>query len=878
MDIESNRAQEIRETLGVDGLPGGRALGTASWLGRDELAGLTFRDRPEHGEPGKTPYDIWIGEDLLDRDHWLGFNDDRHVCLVSGTRGGKGTSVIIPNLCLWQGSCIVVDPKGENAAVTAARRGKGSEYAEGLGQRVHILDPFETVDVPGVQRSSFNPLNLAKPDNPLAIVNAGRIASAIVVRGNSHDPMWDEAAYALIKSCILFVASHEDFKNDCNLTMVWRLLSQGAAAQLEMFQSANNESVQTKPNGQPITAFDLLWTMMKGVGRASAIALVISGTGVEMEAMAEQTRTGILKHVATQLEFLSSPQMQSVLDRSDFALAELKSSPTTVYLCLPRRFMSDHFRWLRMIIDLTIGELEQAKSPRKIPTLFVLDEFAGLKRMEVIEHAAAQGAGFGVKFLFVIQNLPQLIEVYGRSWETFLSNCGLLLFFQIDDESTRTHVSGRIGNAESHRRAMTKSDSGGKSETNNNSKTITEGTTNNTSDATTKGETDSYGYSTSRSQGYASTEGTRSSVSKSRTHGFMPFSGNRSSGTQTNKSFSDTSSTNQSWSDNRGISTSSSVTRTEGDSTSKSTADMTGSSETKTSGWSEGWNDTVHVRALLTPDELGLCFSRVKFPPEFEREKFLYPGLMLALIAGKRPLAARRVNYFEAPYFLGKFDPHPDHEDKNLLTIAERKRREQDRIALEQAQIEQLKRLRDEEDRTEQQRLRRQKQIKLSQRAILALSVVGLLAVGVGPLYRMCVGLSSSLLTRLPGGLSTDVHAAKSGLIVGAQAVPLRGGNEKNNRNTTEPGLSPFDQGLADRRNWEMWFAATDGAYQQGAEFWAGERSRPHPTPCHGQSAFADSDKATWEAGCLAAQSRLEPSDKRRKADPDYRRGWNSYH
>ena len=42
------------------------------------------------------------------------------------------------------------------------------------------------------------------------------------------------------------------------------------------------------------------------------------------------------------------------------------------------------------------------------PTLFLLDEFAGLKRMEVIENAAAQAAGFGVKFLFVVQNLPQL--------------------------------------------------------------------------------------------------------------------------------------------------------------------------------------------------------------------------------------------------------------------------------------------------------------------------------------------------------------------------------------------------------------------------------------------------------------------------------------
>jgi type IV secretory pathway TraG/TraD family ATPase VirD4 len=53
----------------------------------------------------------------------IGYSDDRHICLVSGSRGGKGTSVILNNLCFWPGSAIVVDPKGENATVTAARRG-----------------------------------------------------------------------------------------------------------------------------------------------------------------------------------------------------------------------------------------------------------------------------------------------------------------------------------------------------------------------------------------------------------------------------------------------------------------------------------------------------------------------------------------------------------------------------------------------------------------------------------------------------------------------------------------------------------------------------------------------------------------------------------
>ena len=59
----------------------------------------------------------------------IGYRDDRHICVVSGTRGGKGTSIIVNNLCFWPGSAVVVDPKGENATVTAARRGREANIA-----------------------------------------------------------------------------------------------------------------------------------------------------------------------------------------------------------------------------------------------------------------------------------------------------------------------------------------------------------------------------------------------------------------------------------------------------------------------------------------------------------------------------------------------------------------------------------------------------------------------------------------------------------------------------------------------------------------------------------------------------------------------------
>ena len=54
----------------------------------------------------------------------IGHADDRHTVTVANSRGHKGVSAIIPTLIKYKGSTIVIDPKGENAAITAEYRAK----------------------------------------------------------------------------------------------------------------------------------------------------------------------------------------------------------------------------------------------------------------------------------------------------------------------------------------------------------------------------------------------------------------------------------------------------------------------------------------------------------------------------------------------------------------------------------------------------------------------------------------------------------------------------------------------------------------------------------------------------------------------------------
>jgi hypothetical protein len=87
---------------------------------------------------------------------------------------------------------------------------------------------------------------------------------------------------------------------------------------------------------------------------------------------------------------------------------------------------------------------------------------------------------------------------------------------------------------------------------------------------------------------------------------------------------------------------------------------------------------------------------------------------------------------------------------------------------------------------------------------------------------------------------------------------------------TTGTSVS-FDQGLADRRAYEAWFGGLNADAKQGALFWATNRNRA------AQGVGCDGPNLSWSETCRQAQVRLGAADRRRRAEPEYRAGWNSY-
>lgn len=410
-DFEASLEAEVPR-----GLPGiaGKVV-DEEYASVDELQSPHWRYREDDGRVTG----ILLGYRQMGRDDvGFGIRDDRHLLTIAGSRAGKSVSLLVPNLLLYDGSVIVIDPKGELARITArARREKG--------QKVVILDPF---DENGRHAGgSFNPLRELDPKSRSVVNDAGSIADAMI-SGSSHDPHWTDNARILLRALILFTLTLEETER--NLVTVRRLLMLTHKLIGETVIGANVKSPE-----------QALFFLLSECSAYEDVA----GTGKSFKDMAERERASIISTARTQTDFLSDGHMQGILRDSSLSLSELKTGKTTLYLCLPATRMSTHSKWLRIIINLAVAAMEAVKEKPDIPVLFLLDEFAVLGHMKSIETAAGFMAGFGVKLWVILQDLSQIEGSYPETWQTFVGNTGVVMAWANSDNYTLAYLSERLG-------------------------------------------------------------------------------------------------------------------------------------------------------------------------------------------------------------------------------------------------------------------------------------------------------------------------------------------------------------------------------------------------------------------------------------------------
>jgi type IV secretion system protein VirD4 len=389
-------------------------------------------------------YQFEMGQLLIGKigSAYLGHADDRPLTTIAGTRAGKTSTILEPNLYLYSGSMLVLDPKGELS--------RAARYRRAMGQNVHVLDPFEQT---GEATASFNPLAELDPEDPAILDDVASVSNALVPEiegGGGNAKHFTDSARTLIVGLILIALTLPE--RERNLVTVRELLcltypplvAKAQQLQREALAKASKEEKKRYFEANSFTMVALLHKM-KTIGKP--FGRVAAGIANRLEGTPPTERGGIFSSAAVSTDFIDSLLLQRTLRHSDFRLADLRGeTPTTIFLCLSVDRMDRHFRWLRLIVQLTCSVLERlGEYPRyRLPILMMLEEFAALGYMPIMERASAYFPGFGLKPWFVLQDVTQLKSIY-RSWDSFLGNSGLVQLFANGDRETIDYISRRLG-------------------------------------------------------------------------------------------------------------------------------------------------------------------------------------------------------------------------------------------------------------------------------------------------------------------------------------------------------------------------------------------------------------------------------------------------
>ncbi len=356
-----------------------------------------------------TPESLLIGVTTISNepgDHPLYYAGDSHLLTLAPTRSGKGVGAIVPNLLLADRSALVVDPKGENARITARRR-------RAFG-KVFVLDPF---GVAGQPPAAFNPLDALSRDSLDFAEDAATLADALVIDGGEKDSHWNDEAKALLSGLIMYVAAYEK-KEHRALGRVREYLT------------------------LPPAAFQEFLAEMSGTQAARGL---IARTAARFMGKAPAEFSGVVSTAQRHTQFLDSPRIADALARSDFAFSDLVSGVASVFLVLPPDRLEAYNRWLRLMINAALRDLARSPAKPARPILFLLDEFAALGRLEEVRRAVGLMAGYGVQIWTLVQDLSQLQSLYGKSAETFWANAAVIQAFNVRDLETANKLSEFMG-------------------------------------------------------------------------------------------------------------------------------------------------------------------------------------------------------------------------------------------------------------------------------------------------------------------------------------------------------------------------------------------------------------------------------------------------
>ncbi len=345
---------------------------------------------------------------------------EAHTLIMAPTRTGKGTNIIVPTLLRYDGSMLVIDPKGENAAIA------GRQRAALPGHKVHVLNPWGVLDDElakrGLPTSRYNPLDAIRRSDPDAASIAHTMAESICARsGDPRNAYWEGSATAILTAVLLWLADNDSDRERKTLARVRQIV--------------------TLPHDRLEKEYFIPMAASTAYGGAIA-----ENIGPFMSSGDSRDMPSILRTLAEATRFISDERLKEATSAtSDFDLRTFPHRSETVFLVIPPDRMKAQATWLRLMLAAFAHAFRTAKPRGQTRGMMLIDELPALGKIPDLPTDLATMSGYGLDYTLIVQDMGQLKATYGEESRTILANCGWKWLCNVRDYDTAKYVSDTLG-------------------------------------------------------------------------------------------------------------------------------------------------------------------------------------------------------------------------------------------------------------------------------------------------------------------------------------------------------------------------------------------------------------------------------------------------
>lgn len=302
----------------------------------------------------------------------------RSTLVLGPSRSGKTTSLIIPNLLLVQGPCVVTSTKDDVVQAMATTR---------LDANVLLFDPSGTVRTPpGVTRVGYSPIRQARNWDGAVLATRSLLDVQSQARRGHGEDHWSERAGALIAPLL-----HASALRDESLTdLATRIDGRNASGALEILTAHHGEH-----HAAP--------TLLHGI-----------------LATDERERSGIWSSASGLFAGMRTDAARRSSRDGELDIASFFRGPNQLHVVSPSR----HQAVTTPLVVGLIDELIHATYDRAhegIQLFLALDEVANIAPLPRLVSVISEGGGQGVITMACLQDLSQARARWGDVAQGFLS-------------------------------------------------------------------------------------------------------------------------------------------------------------------------------------------------------------------------------------------------------------------------------------------------------------------------------------------------------------------------------------------------------------------------------------------------------------------------